>query len=73
MISLVACRLDLPPNWRVHPIFYVSNLKGFHWSDEFERVGRPPSPVVVEDEEEYEVEETLRHKGKGTRCLYQVL
>ena len=34
---------------------------------------RPPSPMMVEGHEEYEVEAILRHKGKGARCLYQVL
>ena len=34
---------------------------------------RPPSTVMVEGHEEYEVEAILRHKGKGARCLYQVL
>ena len=34
---------------------------------------RPPSPIMVEGHEEYEVEAILRHKGKGARRLYQVL
>ena len=33
---------------------------------------RPPSPVVVDGEEECEVEAILRHKGSGARHLYQV-
>ena len=34
---------------------------------------RPPSPIVVDGEEEFEVEAILRHKGSGARRLYQVL
>ena len=45
----------------------------FHRSEEFEREERPPSPIVVDGEEEYEVGAILRHKGKGARCLYLVM
>ena len=34
---------------------------------------RPPSPIAVDGEEEFEVEAILRHKGTGARRLYQVL
>ena len=30
VISPVAYRLDMPPTWRIHPIFDVLNLKRFH-------------------------------------------
>ena len=69
----MAYRLDLPPAWRVHPVFHFSNLKRFKWSEEFEREEQPPPPVMVEGKEEYEVEAILRHKGKGARCLYLVM
>ena len=73
VISPVACGLDLPPTWQIHLVFHVSNLKRFHWSEEFEREERPPSPIVVDGEEEYEVEAILRHKAKGARRLYLVM
>ena len=34
---------------------------------------RPPSPMVADGGEEYEVEAILRHKGKGARHLYLVM
>ena len=73
LISPMAYRLDLPPIWRTHPVFHVSNLKRFHWSKEVERVERLPLPIVVDGEEEFEVEAILRHKGTSARRLYQVL
>ena len=59
VISPVAYRLDLPPAWQIYPVFHVSNLKRFNQSTEFVRVGGPPSPIVIEGEEEYEVEGIL--------------
>ena len=41
--------------------------------EEFSRAEKPPPPIMVDGEEEYEVEAILRHKGKGARRLYQVL
>ena len=73
VISPVAYRLNLPPKWQIHPVFHVFNLKRYYRSEEFERVERPPSPIVVNGEEEFEVEAILRHKGSSARCLYQVL
>ena len=69
----MAYGLDLLPAWRIHPIFHVTNLKRFQRSEVFEREEIPPSPVVVNGEEEYEVEAILRHKGKGAWRLYLVM
>ena len=73
VISPVAYRLDLPPAWRIHPVFHVSNLKRYKRSPEFDRTELPPPLVLVDREKECEVEAILRHKGQGARRLYQVL
>lgn len=68
-------RLALPDNWRIHPVFHVSLLKGYDQSG----AGRhsAPMPVIVQDAEEYEVEQVLRHRqvgrGRGRRMEYLVL
>ena len=73
VISSVAYELGLPLGWKIHPIFHVSNLRRYVRSERFAYVEKPPPPILVDGEEEYEVESILRHKGKGARRLYQVL
>ena len=73
VVSPVAFGLDLPPGWRIHPVFHVSKLKRYIHSEEFLWEIEPPPPVLVGDTLEYEVEGILRHQGKGARHRYLVL
>ena len=72
-VSPVAYRVELPPSWRLHPVFHIDKLKKYIRSEEFLREVQPPPPVVIEDHLEYEVEDLIRHRGKGTRRQYLVL
>ena len=56
VVSLVAYRLNLPPSWKIWPVFHVSNLKRFRRSNEFVREDQPLPPILVDGEEEYEVD-----------------
>ena len=69
----MAYELNLPPDWKIHPVLHISNLQRYVYFAEFSHVEKPPPPILVDGEEEYEVEAILRHKGKGARRLYQVL
>ena len=69
----MAYELSLPPDWKIYPVFHISNMQRCVHSAEFSHVEKPPSPIMVDGEEEYEVEAILRHKGTKTRRLYQVL
>ena len=73
IVSPVAFGLDLPPGWRIHPVFHVSKLKRYICSEEFLREVEPPPPILVGDTLEYEVEGILRHQGSGARRRYLVL
>ena len=64
-VSPMAYRVDLPPGWRLHPVFHVDKLKKYIHSEEFLREVHPPPPIVVED--------LIRHRGTGTCRQYLVL
>ena len=66
-ISPVAYRVDLPPSWRLHPVLHIGKLKKYIRSKEFLREVQLPPPIVIEAHLEYEVEELIWHRGKGTR------
>ena len=73
VVSPVAYKVDLPPGWQIHPVFHIDRLKRYVHSEEFLREVEPPPPVLVEDHLEYEVEDLIRHRGRGARRQYLVL
>ena len=48
---------------RVHPVFYVSQLKMYKKPKDTMRTYLKPDPIIIAvGEEEYEVEEVLKHQ-----------
>ena len=69
----MAFELELPPQWRIHPVFHASLLDPYQAN----RIdGRkqlvPEPPEIVEGEAEYEVEEILDSKIVRKKLLYYV-
>jgi len=65
-ISPLSYKLDLSKNIRIHPVIHVSELEPFY-EDHFGRKKEPPLPVIVDNEEEYEIEKNFdkrKHYGK---------
>jgi hypothetical protein len=60
-VSSVTYKLDLQKKLRIHPIIHVSEIEPYY-EDTFRR-NQPSPPVIVNNEEEYEVEKIL---GKRT-------
>ncbi len=69
-----AYRLKLPSTMKIHPEF-APNLLRLDPEDALEgQRNEPPGPIVVEDEDEWEVKDILdsRHYGRGKRLQYRV-
>jgi hypothetical protein len=70
-------KLELPPNYKIHPIFHIHLLKAVIPNDPelFPiRESIRSDPIFEDDEEEYEIEKILDHKdtahGKRKYLVY---
>lgn len=69
----VAAELQLPPQYRMHPVFHVSLLKRFKEGSAFKPL--PPPPQVIDGEPWYEIETILAHRERkvGRRKVREFL
>ena len=73
VISPVAYKLALPPQWTIHPIFHASILTPYVETKEHsENYLRPPLDLI-EGEEQYKVETIRSHRRHGRRKQLQYL
>ena len=66
-VSEVSFKLKLPKNITIHPVVHVSSLEPYYEDNKFKRKQSSPPPIIVNDNEEYELEEILdqrKHYGK---------
>jgi hypothetical protein len=67
-----AYHLKLPETWAIHNVFHSTLLTRTHAVEfDSQRKLMPPLPDIIEEEEEYKIEEICRHrrKGRGTQYL----
>ncbi len=72
LVSLVACHLELPPQFKIHNVFHVSLLEPYHENQIPKRHRKPPTLVEIEGQEEFEVQEVLDSKRIRGKLLYLV-
>jgi len=73
-LSPVSFRLDLPATMKIHPVFHVDRFRRYQPSPASlgERTPARPPPIIVEDEEEYEVEAIADHRKSNNTIEYLI-
>ena len=70
VLSPLTYKLRLPSTWKIHDVFHVSLLSPYRSTELYGLSFSSLPPDVIDNEEEYEVEAILSHKGPTTRRLY---
>ena len=72
-ISPVAYQLELPRAWTIHDIFHSLLLTPYKETPKHRAQFQCPPPELIDNEEEYEVEDIINHRHHGKRHQPQYL
>jgi hypothetical protein len=74
VLSPITYQLTLPLTWKIHDVFHVDLLTPYIETDFHGPNYTRPPPDLINEEEEYEVEQVLssRHHGRGCKVQYLV-
>jgi RNase H-like domain found in reverse transcriptase/Integrase zinc binding domain/Chromo (CHRromatin Organisation MOdifier) domain len=73
IVSPIAVRLELPPQWNIHPVFHNSLLTPYTETPSHGPNFTRPPPDLINGEEEYEVEQIRSHRTWGRSKTLQYL
>jgi hypothetical protein len=65
-------RLELPKTWKIHPVFHATLLTPYKETEAHGPNYTKPPPDLINQEEEWEVEEILAHKRHRGRLQYKI-
>jgi len=72
-IGLKVFQLELPEGWMIHNVFnedLLTRCRESHYKGQHMELA--PSPMIINEEEEYEVEEVWKHRKHGREMQYLV-
>lgn len=69
-INAVTYKLQLLPEYRIHPTFHVSLLKPLSLLQQNLEKPKPPPPLLLEDGAAYEVSDILDSRRRGGQLEY---
>jgi hypothetical protein len=72
-MSPVSYRLNLPLQWKIHPVFHTDLLTPYCETETHGSNYQCPPPKLVDNEEEYEVKAILDSRRMGRGCKLQYL
>ena len=72
VLSSLTYQLRLPGTWKIHDVFHASLLSSYCSTEMHGPSFLNPPPDVIDNEEEYEVEAILSHKGPKAHRLYLI-
>ena len=70
VLSPLTYQLQLPSTWKIHNVFHASLLSSYCSIETHGPFFLNPPPDIINNEEEYEVEAILSHKGPKACRLY---
>ena len=72
ILSPLMYQLQLPKTWKIHNIFHALLLLSYCSTKPHGPTFLNPPPDIIDNEEEYEVEAILSHKGPKSQWLYLI-